>query len=82
MLKSIRKNIKYIYLPTDIRTRHLWLPNRTDTPEICIIQDNFALQHMKCGRQGENQEKKKNPQLISIFSFRKSFRRKVKRFTD
>ena len=47
-----------------IRTRPQWLPNRGDTPYICVIKDtnDFADDFV---RHGQNQEKGKKFRLLS-----------------
>ena len=52
---------------SSILTRHLWLLNLVDTPQICIIEDTICSAD-NSARHGQNQEKKKIPTTeLNIF---------------
>ena len=60
-----------------IRTNYLWLPNRGDTPRICIIQGSkYSADDSAC--HGQKGKGKKSPATqLSIFLSNKNFRRKI-----
>ena len=47
-----------------IQTRHLWLPDRGDTPYLCIIQDTNASADVS-QRHGQNEEMEKEHRLLN-----------------